>query len=617
MFILTIYWYLVKAMKKIFESLSKIENIENIEKNIFYFYVIKNKIDYRKSIFLTRYFINFKKDLRILNTLSKIEHFSFKDLENALEQIIPNKDKKINGAFFTPEYIVDYIIKEINPDLTNNKKIVDLSCGCGAFLLGVLRYSYLKNLNLKKIVKNNLYGYDILKYNIDRTKILLALFCLEHNFILENTDFNLFSTDSLKHNFQEKFDYVIGNPPYVKFQDLSQKSRSFLKQYETAQKGNYNLYFPFFELGYKLLSDNGKIGFITPNNYFTSIAAEPLREFFHKTKSISKIIDFGNQLIFEVQAYTAITFMSKKENNEILFDKINHLQPEEFLKENNFDKISLDSLKFEKWKMIKKVDFENVKKIENSGIKLSSLFSINVGVATLKDVLYTVEDRLNKDYFIKTINDKQYKIESSILMKAYKVSDLKKQEDVEKYDKRMIFPYSLTNNKIQAIPEKTMKKDYPFCYEYLKAIKKELLLRSSKNLEYFYLYGKSQGLKNFGTKILTPTFSKYPNFIVSKDENSIFFNGYGLFLKENRELFISLPENIEAIQKILNSKIMDYYVNQISVSLQGGYPCYQKNFIENFSIPLLSQSELNDLKDMSEKEADAFLLKKYKLNLNF
>ncbi len=79
---------------------------------------------------------------------------------------------------------------------------------------------------------------------------------------------------------------------------------------------------------------------------------------------------------------------------------------------------------------------------------------------------------------------------------------------------------------------------------------------------------------------------------------------------------MSKEENILIVQKILNSIVMDYYVTTTSVSIQGGFPCYQKNFIERFTIPEFSKEELDILKTLSEKEEiDTFLIEKYQLNI--
>lgn len=61
---------------------------------------------------------------------------------------------------------------------------------------------------------------------------------------------------------------------------------------------------------------------------------------------------------------------------------------------------------------------------------------------------------------------------------------------------------------------------------------------------------------------------------------------------------------------------MHYYVSTTSVSIEGGYPCYQKNFIEKFTIPNFTNEELNVLKNLTDiDEIDTFLIEKYQLSI--
>ena len=142
----------------------------------------------------------------------------------------------------------------------------------------------------------------------------------------------------------------------------------------------------------------------------------------------------------------------------------------------------------------------------------------------------------------------------------------------------------------------------------------------------FYAYGRSQGLTKTGKKILTPTFSKYPRFLIGEDEQAMFCNGYGIYFKDELEGTNSLFDNLtnpfskvkycHLLQKILNSHVMHYYVSKTSVAIEGGYPCYQKNFIEKFTIPEFNQEELDLLNSLNDPaEIDDFLLRKYQLNV--
>ncbi len=129
-----------------------------------------------------------------------------------------------------------------------------------------------------------------------------------------------------------------------------------------------------------------------------------------------------------------------------------------------------------------------------------------------------------------------------------------------------------------------------------------------------------------GKKIVNPTFSKHPRFLFVPEEDAYYTNGYGIYFDRDHSnkttLFedsmheMSKEENILVVQKILNSIVMDYYVSNTSVSIQGGFPCYQKNFIEKFTIPNFTKEELNILNSLSDKmEIDEFLIDKYQLNI--
>ena len=158
-------------------------------------------------------------------------------------------------------------------------------------------------------------------------------------------------------------------------------------------------------------------------------------------------------------------------------------------------------------------------------------------------------------------------------------------------------------------------------------MKEELLSRDKGKIKYnpFYAWGRTQGLTRFGKKILNPTFSQYPRFLVVEDEEAVFTNGYGIFFKEQEKecnLFsdiehsLSKIENIDIVQKVLNSEIMHYYISRTSVSIEGGYPCYQKNFIEKFTIPEFSYNEVHELRSLSnQRDINLFLADKYQVNL--
>ena len=169
---------------------------------------------------------------------------------------------------------------------------------------------------------------------------------------------------------------------------------------------------------------------------------------------------------------------------------------------------------------------------------------------------------------------------------------------------------------------------YPKCYEFLLSEKEKLEGRGKgkKVFSPFYVWGRTQGITRFGKKILNPTFSKHPRFLFVPEEDAYYTNGYGIYFDRDHSnkttLFedstheMSKEENILVVQKILNSIVMDYYVSNTSVSIQGGFPCYQKNFIEKFTIPNFTKKEIQILNSLNDKmEIDEFLIDKYQVKI--
>jgi len=409
---------------KILNQLIQAHDLTSLEQHIVYSYLTNNKINFSKSPILTTYFKDFEQNPQLYFDTSSLDISNIKELENYLELIIPIGDRKFNGAFFTPDYIIDCIINEIQPK--ENETNLDTSCGCGAFLVGLTDY-YKRTFNkpIRKIIKENIFGSDILEYNIHRTKLILTIYALQNGEHLEDTDFNLYHQDSLRANWKMSFDNIVGNPPYVKFQDLTDDNRDYLaKHWTTVEGGTFNLYFAFFELGYKLLKTTGKLGYITPNNYFTLLAGEALRKYFQHYKCVTRIIDFSHKKVFDAQTYTAITFLSKQQNVAITYDRINEQQtPETFVAKANGSLNYLENLSVKKWRLLKTDEQQNIKTIETIGKPIGKLFDICVGIATLKDEIFFIDGSNRRNgYYIKTTDHGTFEIENKIVKSVYKIA---------------------------------------------------------------------------------------------------------------------------------------------------------------------------------------------------
>jgi len=219
------------------------------------------------------------------------------------------KIKKENGVVFTPKWVVDFMVDEIlnSQKITGKEKILDAGCGDGVFsVVATQKFSNLTGKSINKVIEENIYFTDISKEYVEKTKQNLQN--LSENKIMK---FNAILDDFCFHNFDEKFDYIIGNPPYVRIQNLNRRKDQLQKNFITASNGSIDLYFCFFEQALKLLKEEGKISFITPNSHFYSAAGKNLRNLI--LLHLTKIINFDHFQIFkDAIAYTAITFLQKE-----------------------------------------------------------------------------------------------------------------------------------------------------------------------------------------------------------------------------------------------------------------------------------------------------------------
>src|ERR1035437_7412845 len=98
--------------------------------------------------------------------------FDFDDVIEAFELAIPSKEKIINGAVYTPNYIKNFIVEHSFNKVKKKRQDIlaaDISCGCGAFLYTVankLKVETGKSFN--QIFKDNVFGLDISKSSITR-----------------------------------------------------------------------------------------------------------------------------------------------------------------------------------------------------------------------------------------------------------------------------------------------------------------------------------------------------------------------------------------------------------------------------------------------------------------
>ncbi len=108
------------------------------------------------------------------------------------------------------------------------------------------------------------------------------------------------------------FDIVIGNPPYVRQEEIKEQKPMFKEHYDCFT-GTADLFVYFYERAIKLLKPHGAFAFITSNKWYRAKYGEKLREWMNRNTRIRSIIDFGDEGVFTAIAYPTIIIATRRE----------------------------------------------------------------------------------------------------------------------------------------------------------------------------------------------------------------------------------------------------------------------------------------------------------------
>ncbi|MBW2169495.1 MAG: Eco57I restriction-modification methylase domain-containing protein, partial [Deltaproteobacteria bacterium] len=113
------------------------------------------------------------------------------------------------------------------------------------------------------------------------------------------------------------FNIAIGNPPYVRVDDISKSLKEQLKRAYIVTIGKYDLYYTFFEAGLHMLSPDGVVTYITPNKYCAADSAKCLRNAIMANDHSVEILSTSRLNVFNDAAnYPVITMVAKRENSQ-------------------------------------------------------------------------------------------------------------------------------------------------------------------------------------------------------------------------------------------------------------------------------------------------------------
>lgn len=489
----------------------------------------------------------------------------------------------------------------------------------------------------RKILVDNIYGVDIDPLAVEVTKFSLLIKLIEgssreelesyaseeHSRILPNIDSNIRNGNSLvgfeylqfddkfydkpelfsklrlfdwEREFNgKKFDAIVGNPPYIRVQNMVHYSyeeylfyKSPFSGFITADADLLDKYYLFIEKALKLLNQDGVLGYIVPHKFMVLKTGKNLRKMLSDRQCITQIIHFGTNQVFNGRStYTCLLFASESVQKTFDIGFVEDLQQFYANSVVPLDTYEESYLSKTVWSFLSNDIVEVVERLGDKCKPLDSFVDIFVGVQTSADNIYIVQvDYEDDEYaYFKDKNGKSQMIEKSILNPCIYDIQLTKYQEI-KHNCKIIFPYKNENSKVKLYSLDEMRQSYPKCMAYLEIFKDDLNKRSiaKRDETNWYQYGRSQSIKRFavGEHLIWAVLSTRGNYVY--DNSQITFTGggngpfYGIENKKDSTL------SIFYIQALLNHRLLEQIVKSKASTFRGGYYSHGKQFIAKLPI---------------------------------
>ncbi|KYH30136.1 Modification methylase PaeR7I [Clostridium thermopalmarium DSM 5974] len=519
-------------------------------------------------------------------------------------KLIEKERGKAEGVVYTPKEIADYMAREVilKEDLINNPfiKVIDPSCGCGDILLSCYRrLNYLYENNLEEINKRNnimLTKEDIPKHIIDNNlfgididgkalKILAVdLFSISGHY----NSSNFKNLDFLIDDIEEKYDIIIGNPPYVGHKSIDKDySKKLKRKFKEIYKDKGDISYCFFKEALNRLNKKGRLSFITSRYFIEAPSGEELRKVLKEVCSLYKIVDFyGIRPFKKVGIDPVIIFLineqEREENIEIIKPIDSRRKNKDkfyeslFLNEGNYYKrffINKNLLNNKGWILRDKKERDIISKIEErSFTNLYNICESYQGIITGCDKAFIVDK--------KTIDEED--LEKDIIKPWIKSSYINR-GNVDKQDTYLIYSDLIEN-----------PQEYENVMKHIGRLKHKLMERREckRGVRKWYelQWGRKREIFD-GEKIIFPYKSSSNRFALDKG-NYFSADVYALVLREN------VPFTYKYLISLLNSKVYQFYFQSFAKKLGDDLYEYYPNNLLKLCIPTMGEKECLEEEDL-------------------
>lgn len=369
---------------------------------------------------------------------------------------------------------------------------------------------------------------------------------------------------------ESHFDMVIGNPPYVRQEQI--KYKDDLQINYSIYKSRADLYTYFYEMSLKTLSERGIFALITSSKFMRAAYGVELRKLLKHKVNIKQVIDFGDTHMFAAITNTAIIIAEKdgSESGEFLYgSSIN----------SNLNKISQKNLKDENWTLAESETLNLMKKVEMAGKSLKNWdIQINYGIKTGYNEAYIIDEQKKNELISQDPKNKDL------------IKPIIRGRDIKKYGYEWANLYIII---AKFDSYKFLEKEYPVIFKHLKGFEANLKKRgqcnysrsSNKNSNKEYP-GQHHWLEfdNNPKDSYIDEFKKEKIiWIELTNKNKFTFSDHEQYVLAGA--FLMTGNNLKYLLGVLNSRLCRFYFNLICNSSGMATIQWKKFSVEKIPVP--------------------------------
>ncbi|ECP8694651.1 class I SAM-dependent DNA methyltransferase [Campylobacter coli] len=416
------------------------------------------------------------------------------------------------------------------------------------------------------------------------------------------------------------FDLIIGNPPYIRQEELKELKPHLAKNYK-VYKGTSDIYTYFYELGFNVLKENGILSFITSNKYTRAGYGEALREFLLKNTYILKYIDLNGIKVFDSATVdTSILCFEKSKSKD---NKFKYLAlSNEILKTcayniglyKDFAEFSQNSLSKESFTFSDENTSALKAKIERIGTPLKEWQGLNIyrGILTGYNEAFIITTEKRNEILANCKDEAEKERTAKLIRKMLRGRDIKRYS-YEWAGLWVIFiPWHFPNvekPKTMLENEQDLKEQYLSLYKHLLSHKERLSKRNKEETgiryEWYCLqrWGANYYQEFEREKIGWQRITQEPSFILEKE----------YILLDSMAFMVANSKNeLKYLLGFLNSNLIFYYFKNIGHLYSDKGFLLSNQYVEKFPIPKINSKnqkladELINLADdiLKAKEQD-------------